>query len=149
MGSRPVSRVLSRAIIPLRPASPQALSSLPGSTRDSRCSRPCDPCDFPIWPCSGWGLPCRRVLPPTRCALTAPFHPYQHHQFYLGALRRFAFCCTFRGLAPPRRYLAPCPPEPGLSSPVRSCERPAAIARPTPRAHHNRSAASTDKGICP
>src|SRR4029077_16851752 len=26
--------------------------------------------------CSGWGLPCRRVLPPARCALTAPFHPY-------------------------------------------------------------------------
>ena len=32
------------------------------------------------------------------------------------SLRRFAFCCTFRGLAPPRRYLAPDPPEPGLSS---------------------------------
>ena len=32
------------------------------------------------------------------------------------ALRRFTFCCTFRGLAPPRRYLAPYPPEPGLSS---------------------------------
>ncbi len=30
--------------------------------------------------------------------------------------RRFAFCCTFRGLAPPRRYLAPCSVEPGLSS---------------------------------
>ena len=30
--------------------------------------------------------------------------------------RRFALCCTFRGLAPPRRYLAPCPVEPGLSS---------------------------------
>ena len=30
----------------------------------------------------------------------------------LPALRRFAFCCTFRGLAPPRRYLAPCPPSP-------------------------------------
>jgi hypothetical protein len=27
-----------------------------------------------------------------------------------------ALCCTFRGLAPPRRYLAPCPVEPGLSS---------------------------------
>jgi len=26
-------------------------------------------------------------------------------------------CCTFRRLAPPRRYLAPCPLEPGLSSP--------------------------------
>jgi hypothetical protein len=32
--------------------------------------------DFPIWPCSRWGLPCRAMLPPTRCALTAPFHPY-------------------------------------------------------------------------
>ena len=31
--------------------------------------------------------------------------------------RRFALCCTGRGLAPPRRYLAPCPMEPGLSSP--------------------------------
>jgi len=27
----------------------------------------------------------------------------------LRALRRFTFCCTFRGLAPPRRYLAPWP----------------------------------------
>jgi len=31
--------------------------------------------------------------------------------------RRFALCCTGRRLAPPRRYLAPCPMEPGLSSP--------------------------------
>jgi len=30
---------------------------------------------------------------------------------------RYLFCGTFRGLAPPRRYLAPCPAEPGLSSP--------------------------------
>jgi len=30
----------------------------------------------------------------------------------LPALRRFTFCCTFRGLTPPRRYLAPCPPSP-------------------------------------
>ena len=29
---------------------------------------------------------------------------------------RYIFCGTFRGLAPPRRYLAPCPVEPGLSS---------------------------------
>ena len=33
-------------------------------------------------------------------------------------LRRFAFCCTFRRLTPPRRYLALCPMEPGLSSPM-------------------------------
>ena len=32
---------------------------------------------FPIWSCSGWGLPSRSVLPPVRCALTAPFHPYR------------------------------------------------------------------------
>ncbi len=31
-------------------------------------------------------------------------------------LRRYTFCCTGRGLTPPRRYLAPCPLEPGLSS---------------------------------
>ena len=31
--------------------------------------------------------------------------------------RRFALCCTCRRLTPPRRYLAPCPMEPGLSSP--------------------------------
>ena len=35
--SRPVSRVLSRAVIPLGPASPQASSGLPGSTRGRRC----------------------------------------------------------------------------------------------------------------
>ena len=42
-------------------------------TRKRRGPRHC----FPIWSCSGWGLPCRSVLPPARCALTAPFHPYQ------------------------------------------------------------------------
>ena len=31
---------------------------------------------LPIWSCSRRGLPCHRVLPPARCALTAPFHPY-------------------------------------------------------------------------
>ena len=31
----------------------------------------------PIWSCSRRGLPCHRVLPPARCALTAPFHPYR------------------------------------------------------------------------
>ncbi len=64
----------------------------------------------PIWSCSGWGLPCRGVLPAARCALTAPFHPYP------ASAGRYIFCGTFRGLAPPRCYLAPCPPEPGLSS---------------------------------
>jgi hypothetical protein len=30
--------------------------------------------------------------------------------------RRYIFCGTFHGLTPSRRYLAPCPKEPGLSS---------------------------------
>ncbi|GMR15674.1 MAG: hypothetical protein BMS9Abin30_1313 [Gammaproteobacteria bacterium] len=64
---------------------------------------------LPIWSCSGWGLPCHKLLPVVRCALTAPFHPYLHG-------RRYIFCCTFRRLTPPRCYLAPCPVEPGLSS---------------------------------
>ena len=65
-----------------------------------------------IWPCSRWGLPCRSVLPRARCALTAPFHPYL--LFYKN--RRYIFCGTVRELTLPRRYLAPCPMEPGLSS---------------------------------
>ena len=36
----------------------------------------------------------------------------------LRALRRSALCCTFRRLTPPRRYLALCSMEPGLSSPM-------------------------------
>ncbi|GAB4169397.1 MAG: hypothetical protein Kow0020_03140 [Wenzhouxiangellaceae bacterium] len=34
----------------------------------------------------------------------------------LQGCRRSVFCGTFRGLAPPRHYLAPCPVKPGLSS---------------------------------
>jgi len=95
------------AIIHLGHASPHASSDLPGSSAD-HASR------SPIWSCSGWGLPCRERLPVTRCALTAPFHPYRCLW-----QRRYVFCCTGRELAPPRRYLAPCPVEPGLSSPHR------------------------------
>ena len=65
-----------------------------------------------IWPCSRWGLPCHDVLPRVRCALTAPFHPYRQTE----VCRRSTLCCTCRRLSPPRRYLAPCPMEPGLSS---------------------------------
>ena len=84
-------------------------ANLKQPTRMQRGPRHC----IPIWPCSEWGLPCRRVLPPARCALTAPFHPYL---YFRRSHRRCLFCCTFRRLAPPRRYLALCPVEPGLSS---------------------------------
>ncbi len=45
----------------------------------------------------GFTLPLE--LPPARCALTAPFHPYPR-----GCPRgRYVFCGTFRRIAPPRR----------------------------------------------
>ena len=81
------------------------------------------------------------LLPGSRCALTAPFHPCLIPRHPAAAFPEgtwpmlrivmsplcgaapgwrgpsaVSFCCTFRRLAPPRRYLAPCPVEPGLSS---------------------------------
>ena len=55
---------------------------------------------MPIWSCLtvGFTMPC--PLPITRCALTAPFHPYRE-------TRRFVFCCTGRRITPPGRYPAP------------------------------------------
>ena len=107
-------------------------ASLKRPTRKhARITLRCDlamPRDFPIWPCSRWGLPCRRC-----CHRRGALLP---HRFTLTgarcrALRRFTFCCTFRGLAPPRRYLAPCPRSPDFPP---HFARNAAIARPTPGA---------------
>jgi len=106
--SWPISRVLSWTVIHLGQQSLTGSSSLPGFSTGRTLWTP-------IWPCSGWSLPCHELLPVARCALTAPFHPYLIP--FLGH-RRFALCCTGRRLAPPRRYLAPCPMEPGLSSPL-------------------------------
>ncbi len=44
----------------------------------------------------------------------------------MSQLRRSTLCGTFRRLSPPRRYLAPCPMEPGLSSPLHK-ERAATV----------------------
>ena len=100
--SRPVSRVLSRIIIHLDRESPPGLER---PTRKRRGPRH----GFPIWSCSGWGLPCR-----SRYRSRGALLP--HHFTLTGRSRRYTFCCTGRRLAPPRRYLAPCPVEPGLSS---------------------------------
>ena len=53
--SWPISRVLSWAAIHLGRRSPVASSSLPAGSADRRCQKT----RLPIWPCSGWGLPCR------------------------------------------------------------------------------------------
>ena len=102
--SRPISRVLSWTVIPLGATSPLRSSNLPGPDA-GRVMRSL----FGLAP----GGVCRAgLLPDSRCALTAPFHPYHAPE----GRSAVSFCCTFRRLAPPRRYLAPCPVEPGLSS---------------------------------
>jgi len=58
----------------------------------------------------GFAVP--RMSPPARCALTAPFHPCWRSCLLLAV----SFCCTFRRIAPPRGYRAPCPVQFGLSS---------------------------------
>ena len=107
--SQPVSRVLSWIIIHLDRESPPGLER---PTRKRRGQRH----GFPIWSCSGWGLPCRYCYQQRGALLP-------HHFTLTGRSRRYTFCCTGRGLAPPRRYLAPCPAEPGLSSSSRGNQR--------------------------
>ncbi len=77
-------------------------------TRRHRGPRHC----LPIWSCSRWGLPCRSVagLAVRSYRTISPLPRIPKNRSAV------SFCCTFRRLAPPRRYLAPCPVEPGLSS---------------------------------
>lgn len=121
--SSPISRVLSWTVIHLGPASPQASSNLPESSAGHAIG-------FLFGLAPGGVYHRRGLLPATRCALTAPFQPYRRPK----ALRRYTFCCTFRRLTPPRRYLAPCPMKPGLSSPASVTETStAATVQPTSR----------------
>ena len=126
-GSRPISRVLSRTTIHLGRPSPCASSDLPGSPCGPQ-ERARRPARFPIWSCSRWGLPCRRMLPPARCALTAPFHPYPHHiAVAAGGLLSVALSV---GSRPPGVTWHPVHWSPDF--PPRSL-RNAATARPAPR----------------
>ena len=135
--SRPISRVLCSIETEWRPficdiCRHMPVATYPGTDADRvRCNAACPP----IWSCSRWGLPCHRRWP-ARCALTAPFHPYRYPRtggdVASGSVyRRFVFCGTFRGFTPPRRYLAPCPVEPGLSSATHAVNVTAAAAQPT------------------
>ena len=74
-GSRPISRVLSWATIPLGCTSPCTSSSLPGNTRGPRAAGRSElqPTCFPIWPCSGRGLPCRPCYQRRGALLPHPF----------------------------------------------------------------------------
>ena len=103
---------------------------------------------LPIWPCSRRGLHGRPVtgnageLLPHHFTLAGmefrvqsigleglPALSHLNSKLYtLNSIPAVCFCCTFRRLAPPRCYLAPCSMEPGLSSPAFA----EAVTRPTP-----------------
>jgi len=104
-------------------------------TRWPRTGRPLSP-PYLVLLRAGFCLP--PTLPPARCALTAPFHPYFRMSGALGMERwrrstrappllasppdtrkRYIFCATVRQVALPGRYPAHCPSEFGLSSHLR------------------------------
>ena len=103
----------------------------------------------PIWPCSDRGLPSHACY--QTCGGLLP-HPFTLTAFL--RRRRFAFCCTIRRtkLTPraPRRYLAICPVEPGLSSePGRDHDGPSpgfATVRPATSVPSNLHARDTAVG---
>jgi len=102
---RPVSRILSRTIIPLGDTLPRRSSNLPASFglrlpgllhlgASGRCARAAGvAAAVPAYlVLLRVGFTMRRSLLAVRCALTAPFHPYLPAY----ANGRYIFCCTGR-----------------------------------------------------
>ena len=90
--SRPISRVLSWTVIPLGATSPQRSSNLPGSNAGRAKGSL-----FGLAP----GGVCRAgLLPDSRCALTAPFHPYRPSEEDVGGifLLHFPSACAAQAL---------------------------------------------------
>jgi hypothetical protein len=102
--SRPVSRVLYGGVAPTwQPflwdvccQTPQAANPDDWSEENRLSPRHPYLALLPV----GFALPL--LLPATRCALTAPFHPY-----LVRRPQRFVLCGTFPGVAPAGRYPAP------------------------------------------
>ena len=121
-----ISRVLSWTTIHLGRPSPIASSNLPGSPLGAGGANA-----SPRTPL--FGLAPGGVYRAAACY--QPRGALLPHLFTLTgaqcALRRFVFCGTFHGLSPSRRYLAPCPMEPGLSSEIAPKGDPA-VVWPTP-----------------
>ena len=127
-GSRPISRVLSWATIPLGCTSPCTSSDLPGNARGPRAADRSElrPTRSPIWPCSERGLPCRAC-----CQARGALLP---HRFTLASLRR---TCGFGGLLSVALSVGSRPPgvtwRPALWSPdFPPAGTPRAAAWPTP-----------------
>jgi len=118
---RPVSRVLSRARYPVkdRPlggshsSNPCVAARFKQPTRTSRdeTSLPNHGREAPIWPCSGWGLPCERCCQRPGALLPHPFTLTPDR--VRGGLLSVALSLGFPRAGVTRH---PCFVEPGLSS---------------------------------
>ena len=97
---------------------PDVAVRLKQPTREQRGPRQCSP----IWSCSEWGLPCHATLSSRAVRSYRTVSPLPRTP--CDAVRRSVLCCTVRRLTPPRRYLALCPMEPGLSSKCLRTSRP-------------------------
>ena len=104
-----ISRVLSSTTIHLGQLSPAASSNLPGSPFGT------DGGPRPILP---YLVLLRAGFTVPRSVTSRAVRSYRTFSPLPANSRRYIFCGTFHGLTPPRRYLAPCPKEPGLSSAV-------------------------------
>ena len=114
---RTIRRILFPAVIPKEPrpgddhsSSPVITDRIQRPTRRLRTGRPTAP-PYLVLLRAGFSLPF--ALRRTRCALTAPFHPYLPTRVD----RRYIFCATFLQVALTGGYPAHCPLEFGLSSP--------------------------------
>jgi len=97
--------------IPLAPPSLAGSSDLPGGFGRAVLMTP----PYLVLLRAGFSLPF--ALRRTRCALTAPFHPYLTCAREARAGGRYIFCATFLQVALTGGYPAHCPLEFGLSSP--------------------------------
>ena len=92
----PVSRVLSRTIIHLGCTSPYTSSSLPGDNAGHIIA--------PLFGLAPGGVYHAVAVASHAVRSYRTISPLPGH-----LAGRYTFCCTFRRLAPPRNYLAPCP----------------------------------------
>ena len=117
--SRPVSRVLyGRGLSPRRDGHSSGTPVAGRLEQPTRAAGPTDealrrlnkaPRVAPIRFCSRRGLPCRRRCRPRGALLPHPFTLAVSHGPCGPAIRRFAFCGAFPGVAPAGRYPAPYP----------------------------------------
>ena len=134
--------------------SPATSSSLPAALPGSPLARAsrhrCGPHLAAYLALLRLGVAVPPLLPAARWALTPPFHPCPGSP--CGFPRRSVLCGPFRRLSAPRRYLAVCPLELGLSSGTREGRpRPSRPAVPqyTPKAHRAGRTGSGRGGACP